>query len=59
MSNVMAAEPLLRKVVDALDTAHGCLQLVESGIQITDLAECQREIDVARYEAAKALGWTE
>lgn len=47
----------MRQAVNALDTAHGCLQLAAEGIRITDLPACQREVDDARKAVARALGW--
>lgn len=40
---------LLEQIMQALDTANGCLQLVKAGTHITDLAECHDEI-LAAYD---------
>lgn len=50
------ATPTLRKALDALDTAAGCLMLVADDRKPIDLAECREEIDMARDALAMALG---
>jgi hypothetical protein len=41
----------MREIADALDTAYGCLDLMRSGIRITDLEACIAEVKAAREKA--------
>lgn len=54
-SHLSVDEKVLRQVIAALDTARGCLSLVNDGIRITDLPDCRREVDAAFGTLVKIL----
>jgi len=57
--NAYQAEQIMRQAFAALDTAHGCLELVAVDCKPIDLDECRQEIDAARNELVAVLDATE
>lgn len=47
---------VIGQALNALDGAHGCLELVADDIKPIDLHDCRQEVDAARTALAELLG---